>query len=128
MKYFLKKIYFSIIASLLVIITVATTSYAWYSSNQNIQVSDFTIGISSSDDANMAGLELSIDGINFSDSISEIDMERAILIQKGYDALNLSDEEVESIFSNLHFYNATPNDASNLNEGFKKINNEQSYS
>lgn len=128
MKYFLKKIYFSIFASLLVIITVATTSYAWYSSNQNIQVSDFTIGISSSDDANMAGLELSIDGINFSDSISEIDMERAILIQKGYDALNLSDEEVESIFSNLHFYNATPDDTSNLNEGFKIINTDQSYS
>lgn len=128
MKYFLRKIYLSMIMSLLIIITVATSTYAWYSSNQNALISDFTIGISNSDDANMAGLELSIDGINFKESLDEIDVARAVLKQKGYDVNNLTDASIKNLFSKLTLSNATPKNATSLTNGFKMINADQSFS
>ena len=127
MKYFLRKMYFSIFASLLVIITVATTTFAWYSSNQNALISDFTIGISDSDDASIAQLKLSIDGINFDTNLNEVSVMKAVLKQKGYNTDFMTDTSVRNEFAKLSFKNATPKDLNDLNKGFQKITRTYSY-
>ncbi len=81
MNYFARKMYYSIIASTLVIITAATTSYAWYSTNQNAVIDRFNLNIYNSDDKDSDELKLSITGNSddFHQYLDETDLERAVL-------------------------------------------------
>lgn len=81
MNYFARKMYYSIIASTLVIITAATTSYAWYSTNQNAVIDRFNLNIYNSNDKDSDELKLSITGNSddFHQYLDETDLERAVL-------------------------------------------------
>ena len=125
MKYFLKKIYFSMFLSIFVLLTVVTTTLAWYSTNQNVIIDDFHIGISgkNGDSSSLRGIELSLDGINFSDELAEIDVKRAILLQKGFASpWSMSDNDVLKEFKQIKFTATTPKNYLNLSEGFEVVN------
>ena len=124
MKYFVRKMYFSIFVCLFILITVVTTTFAWYSTNQNVIIDDFYIGISgkNGDSSSLRGVEMSIDGINFKEEIGEVDCKRAVLLAKGYNALNMDDHTVRNLFSKLKFTAVTPKNYNNLTEGFEVVN------
>ncbi|MCR5787019.1 MAG: hypothetical protein K6G28_04895 [Acholeplasmatales bacterium] len=127
MKYFVRKIYFSMFVSILLVITVVTTTFAWYSTQQNAVVSDFTIGIggAKNEQSEESGLELSVTGLegSFKDTLEGTDVMRAILLQRGYEnAFSLSEKDVKNIYSNLKFTTVSPNDYKDLTNGFHTVN------
>jgi len=105
--------------SLLVVITTITTTFAWFSTQQTVIVDDVNISISGSGErVDDAGIVLSIDGENFKKDLDEMDVKRAVLIQNGYDALKMSDQEVNNVYKNVSFGDVTPVDYNDLTKGF----------
>lgn len=76
----IRKMYFSILTALLVLVTTITTTYAWFGIDFGHSIEDFEINFDSS---SAEGLELSLDGINYSSYITTEDVEKAILREKG---------------------------------------------
>ncbi len=138
MNYFARKMYFSIIASTLIIVTAATTSYAWYSTNQNAVIDRFNLNIYNSNDKDSDELKLSITGNkdDFHQYLEETDLERAVLFnligetetnKLGDGTTNQSKLNIKNMFNRmLKLVNATPNLDSNnkpdLTKGFKELN------
>lgn len=138
MNYFARKMYFSIIASTLIIVTAATTSYAWYSTNQNAVIDRFNLNIYNSNDKDSDELKLSITGNkdDFHQYLEETDLERAVLFnligetetnKLGDGTTNQSKLNIKNMFNRMvKLVNATPNLDSNnkpdLTKGFKELN------
>ena len=60
-----RKLILSLLLLALTIITATSTTYAWFSKNRNAWVDDFELQIE-----NVEGMLISVDGKNFSSSIS----------------------------------------------------------
>lgn len=126
MKYFIRKIYFSMFVSILLVITVVTTTFAWYSTQQNVNVSNFSIGIGGArnEQAEESGLELSVTGLDgsFKDVLSGEEIQRAILYERGYNsAFTMHKTDVEHLFSNIKFSDVSPNNYKDLTKGFYAV-------
>ncbi len=137
MDYFTRKMYFSIIASTLIIITAATTSYAWYSSNQNAIVDRFNINIYNSDDKESESLKISITGEedDFHQYLTEYEIKRAVLYNKigvsetnslGNGKTNQSKLNIDNMFNKIvKLSSATPSVDTNykvdLTKGFTRF-------
>lgn len=92
----IKKMYISIITCVLILCTAITTTYAWFGINNYVNGSEFNMKIN--DTYGKESLYLSLDGVNFSQTISAVDAMRNQLTQKGLDVSELSDEDVEKEF------------------------------
>ncbi len=123
MNYYIRKIYFSLFLSLLIVLTCFTTTFAFISSNRNVTVDKFSLNIGGSgDDAKKSGLVLSIDGVNFSDTLSELDIKKAILKSRGYNINNMTTTSINNIYNKeVSLLDVTPNNYLDLAEGFTTI-------
>lgn len=143
MDYFVRKIYFSIFASILIVITVVTTSYAWYSSNQNAIVDRFSLNVYNSDDKEGVSLKFSITGEenDFHQYLNEYDLKRAILYTRigkketddlGNGQTELSKRNIDNMFNKIvKLTNATPytnNGNVDLTKGFTRFDLENKTS
>lgn len=98
-----KKLYISIFALLLSIAVIGTTTFAWLKLNPNAFFDDMSISIDISGD-----LEISIDGENYTNSLSRDDIKTAIVAKAyNYKPLFKSNEE-----DGTHYF-----DFENLNDG-----------
>jgi hypothetical protein len=98
--------------SLLVVLTTVTTTFAWFSTQQNVIVDTIDISIAGSGDrTDDAGIVLSIDGINFKKELDGEDMNRAVLLDRGFkSALTMSTSEINNLYKDVGFSDATPID------------------
>lgn len=117
MEYFLKKIWLSAILSILVLITGVTSTYAWYAMTRTNNVEDFNFDIKGGN-----SLAISTNGIDFQDSLSSLDVKKAILQKRGIDASGLSDDKVNSLL-NIVLDPVTPKDYTSLDKGFQYVDN-----
>ena len=119
MKYFIRKAYFSMFLSLLVVLTTVTTTFAWFATQQNVIVDTINISIAGSGErTDDAGIVLSIDGINFKKDLNSEDLKRAILLDRGYKtALEMKEAEIDKLYQNVGFSDATPIDYTDLTKG-----------
>lgn len=96
----MKKMYLSILTAVLVLVTTITTTYAWFGTQSTHSVGDFELTFDSS---STEGLEISMDGINFTSYISSNEVKAAVLRKKGvsFNALTLESKfkEVASLTS-----------------------------
>lgn len=124
MKYFIRKAYFSMFMSLLVVLTTVTTTFAWFSTQQNVIVDTIDISIAGSGDrTDDAGIVLSIDGINFKKELDGEDMKRAVLLDRGFkSALTMSTSEINNLYKDVGFSDATPIDFKDLSKGLTCLN------
>jgi len=124
MKYFIRKAYFSMFMSLLVVLTTVTTTFAWFSTQQNVIVDTIDISIAGSGDrTDDAGIVLSIDGINFKKELDGEDMKRAVLLDRGFkSALTMSTSEINNLYKDVGFSDATPIDFKDLSKGLTGLN------
>jgi hypothetical protein len=74
----------------LTIITVTSTTYAWFANNQNAWVDDFELEIE-----NQEGLLISVDGENFYSSVSNEELVKAIIAKKNN--VNIKDLELTNV-------------------------------
>ncbi len=122
MNYFVRKIYFSLFLSLIVVMTTVTVTFAFITTNRNVYVDKFnmSIGGTGKDNSKKSGLVLSIDGVNFDTDLNSLDIKKAILLKKGYSqAISMNEEQINSLYSNYSgLLNLTPTNYLNLNEGF----------
>lgn len=125
MNYFIRKIYFSLFLSLLVVMTTVTVTFAFLTTNRNVYVDKFnmSIGGNGSDNARKSGLVLSIDGTNFKTDLDGIDIKKAILMKKGYSqAISMNNDEVNNLYSKYSgLLNLTPANYLNLSDGFHTL-------
>lgn len=125
MNYFIRKIYFSLFLSLLVVLTTVTCTYAFLSTNRNTYVENFdvSIGGAGGTKSEKSQIVLSVDGFNFYKDIPSIEVKRAILSKKGYSAWSMSDDTINSLYiSKQGLIDVTPNNYLNLSDGFTTIN------
>ena len=104
-----KKLYISILTSILVLITSVATTFAWVGVFANSTFQEFDIKIKSSS-LEEYGIEISATGEEgtFSESIDGVIIKRQILTNWGYNNVDLLDDErVEAIFSTLNMYQCT---------------------
>ena len=102
-----KKLYISILTSILVLLTTVATTFAWVGvfANSTFETFDFNIKSSSLDEY---GLEISADGINFSTELDFSKVKRQILTNFGYDNVDsMTDERVEVLYSRLNLDQCT---------------------
>ena len=98
-----KKLYISVLTSILVLLTTVATTFAWVGVFANSTFETFDIGIKGSNLVEY-GIEISATGEEgtFSDSIPFIDIKKQILINCGYDASDLSSETIiNNVFNSL---------------------------
>ena len=96
-----KKLYISVLTSILVLLTTVATTFAWIGVFANSTFEQFDIGIrvSNLDEYN---IDISLDGINFSkDGIIEgVELQKQILLNWGYSESVLdNDEKINYYFS-----------------------------
>ncbi len=115
MEYFFKKIWLSAILSILVLITCVTSTYAWYAMTRTNNIEDFNFDINGGN-----SLAISTNGIDFQESLSSLDVKRAILQKRGIDASSLNEDKVNSLL-NIILDPVTPKDYSSLDKGFKYV-------
>lgn len=117
MEYFFKKIWLSAILSILVLVTCVTSTYAWYAMTRTNNIEDFNFDIKGGN-----SLAISTNGIDFKDSLTSIDVKKAILQKRGIDASGLSDDRVNSLL-NIVLDPVTPKDYTSLDKGFQYVDN-----
>lgn len=99
-----KKLYISVLTSILVLLTTVATTFAWVGVFANSTFEQFDIGIrvSNLDEYN---IDISLDGINFSKSgiIEGTELQKQILLNWGYSESVLdNDEKIQYLFSKLN--------------------------
>ena len=96
-----KKLYISILTSILVLLTTVATTFAWVGVFANSTFESFDIDIRASK-LDEYSLEISSDGVNFSDSISFDSLKKQILMNWGYTEEQLySDDKINLYYSSL---------------------------
>lgn len=116
MNYFIKKVWYSAILSIIIIVTAVTSTYAWYAMtyNNDIDEFDFTIGGTNS-------VLISADGKNFATSLSSYQIKQSIISKRGIDIEGLSESDLDKYMSEIKLDTITPIDYTNLSLGFENI-------
>ena len=99
-----KKLYISVLTSILVLLTTVATTFAWVGvfANSTFETFNATIRVSNLDEYN---IDISLDGINFAkDGIIEgVELQKQILLNWGYSESVLNnDEKINYYFSKLN--------------------------
>ena len=103
-----KKLYISILTSILVLLTTVATTFAWVGVFANSTFEEFNFNIKSSS-LEEYGIEISLTGEenSFSNSISSIDIKRAILLNWGFTEQQIDQIGVNTLFSSLNMDQCT---------------------
>ena len=104
-----KKLYISVLTSILVLLTTVATTFAWVGVFANSTFETFDVELKASG-LEEYGIEISATGEagSFSDSIDSMVIKRQILKNWGYvNADTFSDSEVNILFSNLNLHQCT---------------------
>ncbi len=115
MEYFLKKMWMSVILSIIVLVATVTSTYAWYAMNRTNNIDEFSFNINGG-----ASLKISTDGVHFYDNLSDLDVKKAILNKRGIDTSGLNEKHIDNLFS-IELNPVTPSDYTNLSSGFENI-------
>ena len=102
-----KKLYISVLTSILVLLTTVATTFAWVGVFANSTFENFTLKIEDSrlDEYNV---EVSLDGINFSSEINFNDLKKQILLNWGYSEGQLYNQSrIDALFNALNQDQAT---------------------
>ena len=112
-----KKLYISVLTSILVLLTTVATTFAWVGVFANSTFEQFKINIKTSS-LEEYGIEISSTGLpgTFSDSLDEYDIKRQILVNWGYD---------ESYFLKENSDGKIVNDKRNIDVYYSALNLEQ---
>lgn len=97
----LKKMYLSILTSILVLIVTVTTTYAWTGILTYTSTDSFDIGLEKSETSDYS-IQISLDGVHFSDTLKSWEVKRAILKNMNLTSIDLntaSRQEIERLFS-----------------------------
>lgn len=100
MKQIIRKMYFSILTSILVLVVSVTTTYAWAGILSYSSTEQFIIHLDKIDHADFS-IMISLDGKNFSEGISMADLRRNILENMDIDCSRYSDSVVNDLFSKI---------------------------
>jgi len=104
-----KKVYMSILVSVLVLLTCVATTYAWVGIISNSTFEEFALNVNVSN-LKEYGIEISLDGINFGTEINSVDLKKQILLNYGYSEEQLSSEEtIDYAFSRFSLEACTNN-------------------
>jgi hypothetical protein len=85
MKYYLKKLYLSILASILILITTITVTYAWITLSNDAYTESIKFDIAGGD-----GMQISLDGVNFYNYIGTTLFKDELMAHYGYTRDNLN--------------------------------------
>ena len=103
-----KKLYISILTSILVLLTTVATTFAWVGvfANSTFEQYDFNIKSSALEDY---GIEVSLTGEEgtFSNSIPARDIKKSILLNWGYSEENLNSVDIDDLFTTLNMDQCT---------------------
>lgn len=106
-----RKLILSLLLLALTIVTATSTTYAWFSKNRNAWVDDFELQIE-----NVEGMLISIDGKNFSSSISNEELIRAIVAKnKGISLSEVNMDTLKEDFQAIHLSSVTTKDLISFN-------------
>lgn len=100
MRTAIRKLYISVLVTVLCLITVGATTYAWIGILTNSTFDNFDLNVNSSN-LKEYGVEISLDGVNFSTEISSIELKRQILLNTGYDESQLYNDDVTENYFNM---------------------------
>ena len=97
-KYF-NKLYLSIALVVLSLLTMVATTYAWVGLLTSTTFDEFTINLQKNDspEASEYGVEVSLDGIEFADTIDQTKLRRVVLNNLGYNVTNFNDNRVDEV-------------------------------
>lgn len=131
MQRIVKKVYLSVLVSILCMITLVTTTFAWVGFLNFSKFEQFEINLNSSE-LEEYGIEISLTGEDgtFGSSVNSTELKRAILINMGYssDSLLMNTEEqknrIEEIFRNVTLDQCSSTPKNNTFPDFKDISNE----
>ena len=102
-----KKLYISVLTSILVLLTTVATTFAWVGVFANSTFESFDIGIKASS-LEEYNIEISTDGIHFSNELSFTSVQRQILTNFGYENVNdMTDERVNTLYLRLNLDQCT---------------------
>ena len=125
MKKATRKIYLSLIMVILSVLAMVATTYAWVGIVSNSIFEQFSINLKENDEGGEYGIQLSLDGITFHDSLEAVDVERVILINMGYSANELTTStKINELFRKVSLDQATvvkENTDSNYLDNFKDM-------
>ena len=96
-----KKLYISILTSILVMLTMVATTFAWVGVFANSTFEQFDVNVQASKLLEYS-IEISADGENFSSEIHFSDLKKQILTNWGYNVDLLSEKQIDNIFSQLN--------------------------
>lgn len=100
MKIAVRKMYISMLTAMLVLVTTIATTYAWFGIDFGHTIGEFELNFDSS---SSEGLELSLDGQNFSSYIGSKELKKAVLDKKG---ISYNDFTLEQEFKKAAALNA----------------------
>ena len=100
MKQAMRKMYLSVITSILVLVVTCTTTYAWTGILSYSSIEEFNVELKKEETADYS-LQISLDGINFGYGIYATDLKKQILSNMGINTNDLSDSLINSVFSSL---------------------------
>ena len=97
-----KKLYISVLTSILVLLTTVATTFAWVGVFANSTFEQFDFSLKSSD-LEEYGVEISLDGIKFSEDISFDLIKPQILKNFGYKNVDyMTEQQINSLFNSLN--------------------------
>ena len=100
-----KKLYISILTAIVVLLTTVATTFAWVGvfANSTFDQFSFSIKPSKYDVEKEYNIEISLDGIHFSEEIQFDDIKPLILKNWGYDNVDsMSENQINVLFNNLN--------------------------
>ena len=126
MQKYVTRLFVAAMLMLISIITLVASTFAWVGLYQNSTIQKFEVNLQA-EELGEYGIEISLDGIHFSQKINQDDLKRVILKNYGYNEayLNtLSNDNVRTLFSNISFDQATVVPDGNKLVNFTNINDQ----
>lgn len=131
MQNIIRKVYLSIMVSILCMITLVTVTFAWVGFLDFSSFEQFQINLNSSE-LEEYGIEISLTGEDgsFGSSVDTIELKRNILINQGYSASDLPLDtaeqraRIENLFKNINLVQCSAIPQNNTFSDFKDISNE----
>lgn len=114
MKVLRRKLILSIIAALVIVMCLTSTTFAWFAKNREAWIDEFELEIEEYD-----GLYISVDGIKYKQKITSAELKRAIIAKKenkDYNDESLTVEHVNDEYSKIKFFDVTTSDLENFKE------------
>ena len=103
-----KKLYISILTTIVVFLTTVATTFAWVGVFTNSTFDKFNIEIRASD-LEEYGVEISLSGESgtFGETVDSTQLKKVILNNWGYYANDLQENEINEIFNSLNMHQCT---------------------